>query len=636
MVTKQQLRKRHRHKVPNSRKNDDSKINNYKEEGSMTVTKMETKKKTLQSPLTLNKILAVLICCFIVYSIIWKYCFLFISEETNQTRNFLEKFVCLHPDGDCHPHLQAMTSRRTHIASKSIPNVGTTILNLPKSLLLSDLDALRDPYIQTHFFPQKENNDNVYLDSGAYLAIYMSLLCSTNHNHSNVILHNNKNKNDSVYDRFQPFCNILPSYQDLYQHHPILYTTGKEWWNVSTTLGQLVQSFRDMIQLEYHTFQTRAMASNMEEMMITYHEYSRMRIHIMSRTFGMGPPQPSTTISNGKSEDEKITLQNEINSYYHQLGINLTLGIRAISPILDMWNHHHYDFNVDWAYVHRQNAFIVKTNRPISTGEEIIVSYGNYSDSHLLAKFGFVTTPFVTEVNLARHILLEGNAGLGTQYQIPQSKKSREAWKKQSYDVIQNYFLQDDGYASCIQPNDPSFQFKQLKFHFVTKYITNHRPSWIVTQKGTHIRAKSILNTCRILSLMEEDLDGKAGTILSMQEIKEKNSRDFILNYPKDDRLEFRAYHCVARLTYSAMKYYETFSTNKTNNNENVISSDVVQVLQGELKTLQKLHQLAIHQALNIERDVKSKKLPMDQIMPYMYIRRKPCPIKFSLSLLTN
>ncbi len=641
MVTKQQLRKRHRH-VP-TKKKDDSK-NNWKEE-SMMIKKMETKNKKTHS-IFLNKIVVVILtcCCFICC-----YFLFFGFEKKNTTRHFLETFVCQHPDGYCHPYLQAMPSRRTHITSKSIPKKGTTILKLPKSLLVSDLDALRNPFIQTHFFPQKDNNNNnddkVYIDSGAYLAIYMCLLCSTNKLH-----HHTHNKNDDD-DRFQPFCNILPSYQDLYQHHPILYTTGEEWWNVNTTVGQLIQSFRNMIQLEYHTFQTRAMASFntnnddtnndtiiMEDLTITYQDYLRMRIHIMSRTFGMGQPTTTTTTTfNGNSNGR---MMDEIDSYHHQLGINLTLGIRAISPILDMWNHHHYEFNVDWAYVHHQNAFIVKTNQPISSGQEIIVSYGNYSDSHLLAKFGFVTTPFVTEVNLARHTFLEGNAGLGTQYQIPSQRNSREAWKKQSYDIIQNYFLQDDGYASCIQSNnnnDPSFQFKQLKFQFVKNYIANHRPSWIVTQKGTHIRAKAILNTCRILSLVEQDLDGKASSILLSQEANEKNSLDFIMNYPKDDRLEFRTYHCVARLTYNAMKYYEPLSSKNTNNNiEDSISSDFVQVLQGELETLQKLHQLAIHQALNIEKEVKSKKLPMNQIMPYMYIRKKPCPMKFSLSLLRN
>ena len=85
--------------------------------------------------------------------------------------------------------------------------------------------------------------------------------------------------------------------------------------------------------------------------------------------------------------------------------------------ILDMWDHYARP-NVEWMYVRSQRAFVIKVlEKEIEPWNDIMVSYGMYTDSHLFAKFGFVNGDGSghTEVSIATmHQTLD--VGLGQQY----------------------------------------------------------------------------------------------------------------------------------------------------------------------------------------------------------------------------
>jgi hypothetical protein len=82
----------------------------------------------------------------------------------------------------CHESLQPW--RRTHKAKVDIPFIQgykkTVLVQIPRTYLITDLDALRDSWIQQHFFNQHNDDkeDVTYrpavTDGGAYLALYLA------------------------------------------------------------------------------------------------------------------------------------------------------------------------------------------------------------------------------------------------------------------------------------------------------------------------------------------------------------------------------------------------------------------------------------------------------------------------------
>ena len=108
----------------------------------------------------------------------------------------------------------------------------------------------------------------------------------------------------------------------------------------------------------------------------TSQNYMVMRVHVISRSFGTGPP------------DSSEATQEQLDFIQAKTGTSLKEGVRAMAPILDMWDHHAKP-NANWYYDNQKAAFVVKSNG-ISKGHDVMVSYGRYTDTHLFAKFGFV------------------------------------------------------------------------------------------------------------------------------------------------------------------------------------------------------------------------------------------------------
>eukprot|EP00957_Ditylum_brightwellii_P014274 1074971-Ditylum_brightwellii.AAC.1 len=79
----------------------------------------------------------------------------------------------------------------------------------------------------------------------------------------------------------------------------------------------------------------------------------------MSRSFGPGPPGLEEEIS---LAGDKKSLNEELEHYITHAGVDLSKGCRAMSPILDMYDHHAKP-NVEWRYRSDQRAFVVKANR---------------------------------------------------------------------------------------------------------------------------------------------------------------------------------------------------------------------------------------------------------------------------------
>ena len=185
-----------------------------------------------------------------------------------------------------------------------------------------------------------------------------------------------------------PYLRMLPTYDDLSQSgHPALWSDSFLWEQLGrhTPSATLVQAFRDMMESEYNAFcaASTEFATNVPR----GEEYYAARINVMSRSFGPGPPTRSE-----EEVDRFGSWDSELSQYKEKAGIDLTLGCRAMSPILDTWDSHPHP-NAEWKYDADSRAFVVRAADRwggIPPYHDVMVSYGKYSDAFLLAKFGYV------------------------------------------------------------------------------------------------------------------------------------------------------------------------------------------------------------------------------------------------------
>lgn len=614
--------------------------------------------------------------------------------------------------GYLHSRLRSAPHRRTHFLPLVERTVGTnswyknspiqageTILVLPRQYLIWDLDAFRCSFIQQQLFGARHIETGNGLDGGAFLAaflIYRQKMSTGNwrEDPNNIPFSHDyrlqyTQEQDDLLNRY---LKILPYYSshiqlnksslDTHSHrsehfHPVLWSESE----ALTFLGQdtlsynLVQAYRHMIISEYHAFNFSsslfyndtqkpwsAFGENIHLM-----EYMQMRLHVITRSFGTGPPGLEESLTSSPNGYKNIT--EELDFWWRSTGVNLTKGCRAMSPILDMWDHHASP-NVDWRYDPSKRAFIIKAigRHGIEPGFDVWVSYGKYSDTHLFSKFGFVNGDGsgYTESSIAvMHRLLD--PGMGQQF----SFMSRDDFTKlnalakdslmQEADLLK-YLEYDDGYTDCINPekNIAAFRLKKLKFQVLSK-IANIYDRWVIKWQPRNPSARplrgsivpissdpplfdakrvkfdgsKVLSTCRLITLIHEDYDGNAINILE-QALKNESSTDTIIVTRQNDLSEFRSLNCLVRLTTIAlsrypqttMDYYNTLSSSAlAYGSPEWISTHVAL---GEMLSLESLRNIASSGAQMIVEKLKLK----ENSDPAAFIRKLPCPNHFSRSLL--
>jgi len=150
--------------------------------------------------------------------------------------------------------------------------------------------------------------------------------------------------------------------------------------------------------------------------------------------------------------------------------------LRAMCPVLDMYNSHPRP-NASWRYDPASSSFVVRAVADVPAGHAVVVSYGTYTEGHLLATFGYVNGDgsSATEASLAVFHRPLGDVGLGRQFSpLPyeafarrprldegsgraapseHARRSladaRRALATQAKDLLQ-YLRFDDGYAECV------------------------------------------------------------------------------------------------------------------------------------------------------------------------------------------
>ncbi len=636
-----------------------------------------------------------------------------------QTYDFLSNYVCNDPDDDrktskntaintsssyCHPLIQPAPQRRTHYVAKTKSNKismrqGDIVMVLPRTLLIWDLDAMRNrEFIQKELFHARHEITGNSLDSGAFLASFLIYRQKTIQGtwtwkeNQNVLDESTIAMSGNQDTRLIEYLNILPQYNTLRTTHPTLWSEGtiKNLFGKSTMTSHLVKAYKDMIKSEYKAFceVSAVFKSNINEK-----EYTAMRINVMSRSFGpgtssflhpclsfflllfelsssfcssiSGPPGPNEELST-----DSLSLKEELELYQKLAGVNLTKGCRAMSPILDMWDHHAKP-NVKWIYSREEKAFVITVfDREIPPLNDIMVSYGMYTDSHLFAKFGFVNGDGSghTEISIAAmHQLLD--LGLGQQYSYMKYRNDGQTQTplpsdgdNQKKSLLQ-YLVSDDGYEECIEKekNPRGYELKLLKYRLL-QAIANKRERWTVkfqprneeskpaTNSFTPIQThpprfdpqnvkfdgSKIIPTCRLLALTNEDYEGRALEVL--KDVFESGKADTFQVNRQTDELEYRALMWLARLTNMVLKKYPTTVREDM---ESLASPEVsfrskewnaLQVRLGEMQTLESLRSIASSGTRHMMERVKRRKKNADT--PQMYIRQKVCRFEYTAKLL--
>lgn len=341
------------------------------------------------------------------------------STKLVATNTYLRDFVCNHPSGGayCHPNLHPVPSRRTHRIINGALKPGEAVMVLPRELQIWDLDALRDTFVREQLLETRHGGTGNALDGGAFLAAYLLKRQKVARGEWKVVTEAvgaTGTASESVKDSdpLTGYMDMLPTYNDLAEYHPTL-------WSQSYLLDQLgrytpafmtVTAFRDMIASEYSAL---VRASDVFAANVSREDYTVARINVMSRSFGTGPPGKEEEIMEPYGE-----LDSELTYYKAKAGVDLTLGCRAMSPILDTWDSHPNP-NADWRYDAKKRAFVIRAaaNNGIPLGHDVVVSYGKYSDSFLFAKFGYVNGDGSSHTEAyinANHRLLD--AGLMQQF----------------------------------------------------------------------------------------------------------------------------------------------------------------------------------------------------------------------------
>eukprot|EP00980_Cylindrotheca_fusiformis_P030706 scaffold25278_cov132-Cylindrotheca_fusiformis.AAC.7 len=426
---------------------------------------------------------------------------------------------------------------RTLKAARPI-RAGETLFEIPRNMQFWDTDALRDDFVQKHLLSARHGQTGNPLSSGAFLAAWIALKLNSDQAESEQAM--------------QSYLELLPS-EDESRHHPLLWDKEelKESLGGHSLNFAVANAYSDMIESEYSAL---VQASDGKfSIIVTDDDYRVARINVLSRSFNPGRDALVEEI-----DGEEMEL-------YERHGLDFSEGCRAMVPILDMLNHHPNP-NVGYSYDKRKEAFIIDARNSIASGWELFDSYGKFTDSHLFAKFGFVNGDGSgwTQASMALfHRILDTGMDQEFSY-LPSNGEVTDSLKDYQRKQLIRYLQYDDGYTDCIdgpETHPEQFELKKLKLDHLVR-IANNRKSWIVyvpprapksnpaessdipitetvpeiDPKNIRVNFSKLIETCRIISMIESDYGGKGMDMLRSN----LGNATFVLE-KDNDSLEYRA-----------------------------------------------------------------------------------------------
>ena len=464
----------------------------------------------------------------------------------------------------CHPSLKAV--HRSFRAKERIP-VGETLFEVPRSMQIWDLDALRDPFIREHLFRASHEMSGNFVGAEAFLAAFLALEI------------NRAKKNHREVDLLRiAYFDTLPTIREL-AYHPILtnVTEISEILGLSSYSHRVLEGYRNMIVSEWQAFSVSKEFTSI----VSRADYTAARLNVLTRAVRTGPPPPDEVMHSSSFLSEELEnldlLKDELEAYKDLLGLDLmneNVGCIAMVPLADLFNHHPHN-HVKFEYQKSPNSSFAVTSdfRTIKEGHEPMVSYGNIADAHLFGRYGFVNGDGSgpTQISIAfHHAVLRLN--LTSEYDYLPSSGTTERFKAKQERTVAKYISYDDGYEECIpgpMSHPEQAQLKRLKLQHLLK-IANDPGKWIVLMPPRnqdsmpsvniatqitdfpphyfrervigHYSFDKVQATCRLISLINSDLGGRAIELLT----DNLENENFVIG-PGNDDLEFRSLMCLGR-----------------------------------------------------------------------------------------
>jgi hypothetical protein len=247
--------------------------------------------------------------------------------QMRESGSSLQKLLDLSCDnGACIKDLLRAGSR-TLVASRRFEH-GWKLFEIPRSMQIWTLDALRDPFIKNNLFKSRHLKTQRPLASEAFLAAHLALLRNSAESSSydnsiqTMTLAIKKERQQR-----QLYLDLLPTYEDFKDYHPVSFSLRdlNSKFGANTYFYFLVSRRKAEIESEYKAF---AQASDDFKGLVSYEEG----------------------------------------------------GCTAMVYLMDSMNAHHTRHNTQYKYVSESKKFYLYASKTIPSGTELNTSYGDRAE----------------------------------------------------------------------------------------------------------------------------------------------------------------------------------------------------------------------------------------------------------------
>jgi SET domain len=246
---------------------------------------------------------------------------------------------------------------RTLFAGRRLEQ-GWKLFEIPRSMQIWTLDALRDPFIKNNLFGARHLATHQPLASKAFLAAYVAVLLKSEPD---------EKQPDAARKLRELYLELLPTYEDFKTHHPVTADLRE----LNSKLGAntyayfMVSRRKAEIESEYKAF---CYVSHAFKNKVTFEDYVAARLIVQTREFHTG------------ALDGSDASMQELELYSKHLSIDLNPGSSALVPIVDAMNAHHEKHNVHYKYVPESKKFYLYASKDIQAGAELLESYGDRAE----------------------------------------------------------------------------------------------------------------------------------------------------------------------------------------------------------------------------------------------------------------
>ncbi len=531
---------------------------------------------------------------------------------------------------------RTIRTRSSSDSSKPLLKKGQLLLEIPRILQITTLDALRDPRVSSLLrLNPRHPKSGKPLDPKALLALHMSFQLSQ--------LRTNDIGNDSFdslssHEQVQrAYLEYLPTQKDFMRFHPVsrqiidyynyegnIESTDPLSPSATLTDHLVDQYFRSFLS----EYQALCGVSLDFQKLVSLEDWITSRLIVNTRSF-QSDPLTEIDISNeeldfyhpflteNEAKQEIALLDGDAALLFYDKCRKVSMRSSMV-PLLDAFDHHPKE-NIGWEFMDSRSSvsaaksFITYATKDVNPDSDLFDSYfRSRPDPFVFAQYGFLNSDGMGE---RAALIAPYHRLLADEFENDKSFMSSRISSRD--DEMKRYVAFKDGYETCEVANSGDYEATQRKEFEVAKFealkaISNIVNSWVAIlpprddESGGDLG--DILSMCRLLAMTHRDYGGRATEMLQTLASSDY-PENFQFRVSSDDAtsegLEYRASHVLERLasemrsrvvaSLASMTSLEVGEVGveklrrKLESNENEISNwerSSISVRLGELETL--------------------------------------------------